>query len=604
MAGKKPTIAYDGGLDLPAETPSGKASSFQVTGDPRKVPSAPGSYLKMTTSRANFRAVGWQDDDFEKPMITIGVPYSNTMPCNNRFRELADVIAEEVEKNGGKAHIAMTPVISDGITNGSKPMRYSLISRDYIADCLEIMHEGYAADAMITLGGCDKSVPGVVQVLARMDIPGISLFGGPALPGKCTDKITLTDRGLDPGKVMEAIGAYSAGLIDVEELYRIECTALPGSGTCSAMFTACTMASAVEALGIALPGTASHPAVTEANQVTEQKVDDCRASVQALLAMIKAKQKARSIITRKSIENAITVIYALGGSTNAVLHILAIAREAEVPLTIHEFGDIGAKVPLIGNLSPHGPFHMADLDTLGGVQAVMKELFEAGMIHGDCMTVTGMTVAENLAGIPSLSERPAQEILYPVAKPVSPAGNHLLVLSGNMAPESAVLKLSGKVYDKFVGPAVCFDDEDLAFEAIVDGKVKKGCVLVIRYEGPKGAPGMPEMLSPGAALVGAGLGKDVALVTDGRFSGASHGIMIGHVSPEAAAGGPIAFVQDGDVVTIDARNKLLSVDVTDEVMAARKANWTPPQKLQGKLGAVLGKYAKVVNSAHVGATTY
>lgn len=599
---KSVPIAYDGNTETQATL--NKKQSYGITGDPRKEPSAPGSVLKMTTSRANFRAVGWKDDDMSKPIITIGMPYTNTMPCNNKFRELADIMCEEIEKLGGKPHIAGTPVISDGLTNGSKAMRYSLISRDYIADCMEIMHEGYMADAIITLGGCDKTVPGAVMPIARLDLIGITLFGGPALAGKC-DGITLTDRGLDPGQVMEAIGAYPAGVIDVEELYKIECIALPGSGTCSAMFTACTMASAVEALGMTVPGTASHAAVSRHGAdapVSEMKKQDCRDSVATLFALLKSGLTARQIITRKSMENAISVVYALGGSTNAVLHLLAIAHEAEVDISIHEFGEIGSKIPLIGNLSPHGKWHMTDLDGVGGIPAVMKELYEAGFIHGDCMTVTGKTVAENLAAVPSLSERGAQDVLFPVSKPFSPAGNHMLILSGNLASESAVLKLSGKIYDKFVGPAICFDDEDLAFEAIVKGKIQKGSVLIIRYEGPKGSPGMPEMLSPGAALVGAGLGKDVALVTDGRFSGASHGIMIGHVTPEAAAGGTLALVKDGDIVTIDAPNKQLSVDVSDEVLATRRASWKYVSKITNDRG-VLAKYARSVKSAHVGATT-
>lgn len=360
-------------------------------------------------------------------------------------------------------HISMTPVISDGLTNGTKAMRYSLVSRDYIADCIEIMHNGYFSDAIITLGGCDKTVPGVVMPIARLDLVGISLFGGPSLPGKC-EGLTLTDRGTDPGVVMEAIGAYPAGVIDVEELHKIECTALPGSGTCSAMFTACTMASAVEAMGLTVPGTASHPAVTPDNAIPDEKIQDCVNTAQMLFAMLKSGLSGRKIITRKSMENAVAVVYALGGSTNAVLHLLAIAHEAEIDFTIHDIGEIGAKVPLIGNLSPHGKFHMVDLNGIGGVPTVMKELLHAGLLHGDCMTVTGKTVAENVAALPTLSERGAQQILFPVAAPLSPAGNHLLIIRGNLAPDSAVLKLSGKIYDKFVGPAMCFNDEDDAFK--------------------------------------------------------------------------------------------------------------------------------------------
>jgi len=368
------------------------------------------------------------------------------------------------------------------------------------------------------------------------------------------------------------------------------------------MFTACSMASAVEALGMTHPGTAAHAAVTRSNDVTDQKKQDCIDTVHTLFGMLRQGLKASDIITPKSIENAIMVVYAVGGSTNCILHLLAIAHEAQIPLDIHDMGALGAKIPLIGNLSPHGPWHMVDLDTVGGVPAVMKELLEAGFLHGDCMTVTGKTVAENLESVPTLASRGEQDILLPVAKPLSPAGNHILMLKGNLATESAVLKLSGKQMDFFEGPAQCYDDEDLAFEAIVKGHVKKGSVIVIRYEGPAGSPGMPEMLSPGAALVGAGLGKYVALVTDGRFSGASHGIMIGHVSPEAQVGGPLALVQDGDIVTIDAKNKGLSFNVSDEEQAKRRAVWKPPNKITNPRG-VLAKYQRQVGSAHTGAVT-
>lgn len=353
-----------------------------------------------------------------------------------------------------------------------------------------------------------------------------------------------------------------------------------------------------------VPGTASHPAVTPENDVTDQKKQDCKDTVTALFSMLKQGIKARDIITRKSMENAVMVVYALGGSTNAILHLLAIAHEADVQISIHEIGEIGGRIPLIGNLSPHGPFHMVHLDEVGGVPAVMRELIAAGLAHGDCKTITGKTWNENLddMGIKTVAEMGDQKVLFPVSKPLSAGGNHLLIISGNLATDSAVLKLSGKVYDKFVGPAICFDDEDVAFQAIVAGKIKKGQVLVIRYEGPKGSPGMPEMLSPGAALVGSGLGKEVALVTDGRFSGASHGIMIGHVTPEAADCGPIALVRDGDIITVDARNKALTVDVSDEEMAARKLLWKPINKAGNPRG-VLAKYAKVVQSAHHGAVT-
>lgn len=587
-----------------------KRESYKITGDPRKPDGAPNSFVKMTCARSNFRAAGWKDDDFRKPVITIAAPYSNSMPCNNQFRDLADVLGEEIERLGGKAHFCYTPVISDGQSQGTKAMRYSLISREVITDCIETMHEGYHADAIITLAGCDKSVPAAVMPLARKDLMGISLFGGPALPGLLHDCHGDKEKGvkvLDPGKVMEAIGAYGQGLIDVEELHRIECAGLPGSGTCSAMFTACTMAAIVEAMGMSLPGHSSHPAASreDPRSVTELKRQDCAATAAAIFNLMEKGISARQIVTKKALENAVTVCYALGGSTNAVLHLLAIAHEAGIPeeeFNIETIHVVGQQVPLIGNLSPHGKYHMTDLDNVGGLPLVMRELLDAGLLHGDCLTVTGKTVAENLRGVAAVTALGrTQDVVFPISAPLAPAGNHILVLRGNLAPNSAVCKLSGKTDVELIGPARCFNDEDEAFEAIMAGKIKKGDVLVIRYEGPKGAPGMPEMLSPGAALVGAGLGKHVALVTDGRFSGASHGIMVGHVSPEAAMGGPIALLQDGDIITVRPGKRELSVALSEEELQARRASWTPVirQGLQG----VLGKYASTVRSAHLGATT-
>lgn len=586
-----------------------KKESYRITGDPTLPDGANGSYVKMTCSRANFRAVGYKDADFQKPIVTVGAPYTNTMPCNNQFRDYADIIAEELERMGGKAHLAFAPVISDGQTQGTHAMRYSLISRELICDTIEAMHEGYHADAIITLAGCDKTVPGVVMPLARKNLIGISLFGGPALPGQskraCGDD--KPPRNMDPGTVMEAIGAYGNGLIDVEELHRVECAALPGSGTCSAMFTACTMASAVEAMGMSLPGTSGHAATTREDYraVTDQKRADCARTVEALFNLMEKGIRARDIITAKSLENAVMVIYAVGGSTNAFLHLLAIAHEAEISqesFNIERMHEVGQRIPILANVSPHGRFHMHDLDGVGGVPAVMRELLDAGLLHGDCLTVSGKTVAENLAGVPAVSGRGPQEVLRPFGDPYAPKGNHIVVLSGNLAPQSALVKLSGKQDIRHSGPARCFDAEEDAFRAVMEGKIQKGDVLVIRYEGPKGSPGMPEMLSPGAALVGAGLGKYVPLVTDGRFSGASHGIMVGHVTPEACDGGPIALIRDGDVVTVAPGERLLSVDLSAAELDARRAAWQPPSTKPGTRG-VLARYQKNVASAHFGATT-
>jgi dihydroxy-acid dehydratase len=469
------------------------------------------------------------------------------------------------------------------------------------------MHEGYKADAIITLGGCDKSVGGVVMPLARKDLVGVSLFGGPALPGLLEHDCGGEPRRLDGGAVAEAIGSYGTQLIDLEELHRIECAAAPGSGSCAAMFTACSMAFAVEGLGMALPGSASHPAMTreEPLAVPPIKRSDCTAVAEAVMNLLGVRLTSRQIITKKAMENAVTVIYACGGSTNCVLHLLAIAHEAEIPkdeFSIHDFDRVGTRVPLLANVSPHGKYHVDDIDRVGGLPVIMKELLVNGFLHGDCVTVTGKTVQENLANVSAISDLPDQDVLFPVAKPFAPAGNHILVLQGNLAPDSAICKLSGKQNVTHTGPAKCFDQEDDAFQAIMSGKIVKGDVVVVRYEGPKGSPGMPEMLAPGGALIGAGLGKDVALVTDGRFSGASHGIMIGHVTPEAAVGGPIGLIRDGDIVVLRPKERLLNVDISAEEMDARRAAWTPPAPKVGTRG-VLAKYASLVQSAHVGATT-
>jgi len=596
-----------------------KRESYKITGYPEKADGEANSSVKMTCARANFRAAGWKDADFKKPLITIAAPYSNSMPCNNQFRDLADIIAAEVEKRGGKPHFCFTPVISDGQSQSCKAMRYSLISRETITDCIEVMHEGYHADAIIALAGCDKSVPAAAMPLARKDLIGINLFGGPALPGlvpgsNCGSSASTAGaeesmRHLDPKSIMEAIGAYGTGLIDMEELHTIECQALAGSGTCSAMFTACTMSSAIEAMGLSLPGTASHPAMSRSDPrtVPDQKREDCAASVEALFNLLERNISARQILTKESLENAVAVVYACGGSTNAVLHLLAIAYEAGIPqdaFSIEDIHRVGFRIPLLANLSPHGRYHMSDLDAIGGIPVIMKELLEAGLLHGECLTVTGRTVAENLAETSNIAGCGQQDVLMPLAKPLAPAGNHILVLKGNLAPESAVCKLSGKQNVEHTGPCRCFDDEDDAFEAILAGSIKKGDVLVIRHSGPKGAPGMPEMLGPGSALIGAGLGKDVALVTDGRFSGASHGIMVGHVTPEAADGGPIGLLRDGDVVVLRPRDRFLGVELSDEELAARKVAWLAiPRPPRPNTKGVLDKYVRQVRSAHFGATT-
>ena len=581
-----------------------------LTGDPSKQAHEPGSVEKMLATRSNLRAIGWTDEDFEKPIVTIGSPWSNALPCNIHHRDLADMFVDAIERRGGKAFVCGTPVISDGETQGSFGMKYSLISRDYIADCIEIMHEGYMADAMINLAGCDKTVPAAAMPIPRHDSIGMVLYGGTALPGACDGCVnSYGGKGLDPKDVMESIGAYGAGKIDKKQLRDIETSALPGPGTCSAMFTANTMSSAIEALGLSPPHTSSVPTMNsiESNQSMNEEVKrNVETSADLLFDMLKSGLTSRQIVTRKSLENAITTVFALGGSTNAVLHLLAIAREAEVDLKIEDFNTIGSRVPLLSNLSPHGKYHMSDLHDIGGVPVVMKELLEHGFLHGDCLTVTGKSVEENLSNLPSTIPRD-QDVLFSVKKPFAPCGKHLTIVKGSLAPESAVVKLSGKQMTRFEGNAIVFENENEAYEAIMNGNhVKPGHVVVIRNEGPKGSPGMPEMLSPSAALVGSGLGKNVALVTDGRFSGATHGIMVGHVTPEATDGGPIAIIQDGDRIVIDTeRNDLSFLDLGSEEIESRLEHWRRQGggKIQHRSG-VLRKYANMVSSAHYGAVTH
>ena len=613
---------------IPPQSSPLKRRSKNLTGDPDPNVSAssPGSYAKMTASRANLRATGWKDEDFSKPVITVGSPWSNALPCNFHVRELADQVCASIEKHGGKAFVCGTPVISDGMTNGSDGMKYSLISREIIADCIETFHEGYMADAMITLGGCDKSTPAALMPIPRVDGIGVTLYAGTAMPGRCEGCSNgKGGEGLDAGVLMEAIGSYGVGRMSQEELDRLERYALPGSGTCSAMFTANTMSSAIEALGMSIPGSSSRPALYSSSETVDE-------SVRCLFLCMERNIKARDIMTVEAFENAATMVYALGGSTNAYLHLLALARECDLQdqFDIDKFHNVGQNVPLIGNLSPHGPYHMSDLHDLGGVPVAMRELLQAGLLHGDALTVTGQTIEENVVQYfdPINNERKKEKyemerekkelniendvrnttggVIYSTSEPLSLPGNHLTVLRGSLATESAILKLSGKDIPHFEGPANVFDDEFSAYEAVTSGKITKGEVLVIRNEGPKGSPGMPEMLSPGAALVGAGLGKHVALVTDGRFSGASHGIMVGHVTPEAAEGpekSMLSLVENGDVIRIDAKKRTLDLKVDETTLKERKKVW----KYKGKekiLRGVFKKYVNSVSSAHLGSVTY
>jgi dihydroxy-acid dehydratase len=565
-----------------------KHRSTMLTGTPGGA-----DWAKRAAARAMLRAVDFTDEDFAKPIITVACPYTNATPCNDHIRNLGDILSREIGNAGGKAFLFGTPVISDGETMGMEGMKYSLMSRDLIADCIETMHEGYAADGILTLSGCDKSIPGALMPILRNNAIGLTLYGGTILPG------IYKGEDLTVVSAFEAVGAHGAGKMTDEELHQVECHSCPGAGSCGGMYTANTMASAIEALGMSVPGSASHAAVDRRNRISARKRKDCVDSVRALTGLLDRGIRARDIATKEAFENAITVMIALGGSTNGVLHLLALAHEAKVTLTLDDFQRIGQKVPLLGNFKPSGKYVMSDLDRIGGLPMVMKSLLGAGLLHGQCLTVTGKTVAENLADAPRV--RRGQDIFFSPERPFAPPGRHITVIRGNLAPEGAVLKLSGKELDHHTGPARVFEREEDALDAILSGKIRKGDVIVIRYEGPMGGPGMREMLSPSAALMGAGLGKDVALITDGRFSGGTHGIMVGHIAPEAQAGGPIVVVREGDRITINPKDRSISLEAGDAEIAARLSRWKAPEPKYRR--GVMGKYAKLVGSASHGAVT-
>lgn len=550
-------------------------------------------WAKRAPARGMMRAVGFTDEDFKKPLITVASPHTNITPCNAHIDTLGKMIMQEVEKEGGKSIIFGTPVVTDGETMGMEGMKYSLVSRELIADCIEMMHEAYAADGAITLSGCDKTIPASLIPLARNNSIGITLYGGTILPGK------LNNQDVNIVSIFEAVGKLSSGKIDERQLHEIECHSCPGNGSCGGMYTANTMASAIEALGMSITGSASHPAVDRNNIISKKKQKDCKNTVKALFQLLKKGIHVRDIMTREAFENAITIVMALGGSTNAVLHLLSLAHEADIALGLEDFNRIAKKVPLIGNFSPFGTYMMEHLDMIGGVPMVIKMLLDAGLIHGKCLTVTGKTIAENVENAPKRSE--GQNIIYNLEHPFAPPMHHIIILHGNLAPDGAVLKLSGKELDHHTGFARVFEKEEDALSAILSGKIKKGDVIVIRYEGPKGGPGMREMLSPSSALMGRGLGRDVALITDGRFSGGTHGIMVGHISPEAQAGGPIAIVKEGDEITIDLQKKSIDVALSNEEIKERLRKWNAPP-LKYKRG-VLAKYARLVSSASKGAVT-
>ncbi len=550
-------------------------------------------WIERTAARTMLRAVRFTSEDFDKPIIALAVPYTNGTPCNDHVRALGDLVQQAIEEAGGKAIVFGTPVVSDGISMGTEAMKYSLVSREVIADSIELMTEGYRVDAVITLSGCDKTIPGALMPIARNNLTGLTLYGGSILPGE------YRGQPLNIVSAFEAIGAHCAGKIDAEELHAIECHACPGAGSCAGMYTANTMASAIEALGMSLPGAASNLAVDRDNRVSAEKREDCVRAARAVMALLQSGLKASDIMTRKAFDNALTVAWALGGSTNAVLHLLALAHEAGVPLTLDDIEQVTARVPLLGNFKPFGKYVMNDLHAIGGLPMVMKTLLDAGFLHGDCLTVTGRTLAENLAEAPRRPD--GQDVFYSPDHPYAPARQHIRILRGNLAAEGCVLKISGKEMTRFTGPARVFDREEYALEAILAGRIRAGDVVVIRYEGPRGGPGMREMLSPSSALMGAGLGKDVALVTDGRFSGGTHGIMIGHVAPEAQNGGALAVVRENDIIEIDLDRAELNLKVDDDEIARRMAQWQAPAPRYAR--GVLAKYARLVSSASRGAVT-
>ena len=539
-------------------------------------------------NRAMLRAVGFQDEDFDKPMVGVASLFSDITPCNSHLDRLARKAIEGIRSAGGVPQIFGAPTVSDGISMGHMGMRYSLVSREVIADCLETVSGAMNHDGLLAIGGCDKNMPGCVMALARLNVPGIFVYGGSILPGKGPD-----GEDVDIVSIFEAVGKFQAGMIDEKKLHKIECESCPSAGSCGGMYTANTMSSAIEAMGMSLPFDASYPAISAS------KEREAYQAGKALIGLVNANIRPRDIITRKSLENAYTFVLALGGSTNAVLHLMAIAREAEVEWTLDDFDRLGPKVPHLADLKPGGKYVMYDLHQAGGTPTVLKALLDAGFLLGDCITVTGNTLAENLQDVPSVYAK-KQKVILPIDKPMHPTG-HIVILKGNLSPEGSVAKVAGLKERAITGPAKVFDGEEACFQAIQAQKIVAGDVVIIRGEGPVGGPGMREMLSITGALMGQGLGESVGLITDGRFSGGTHGLVVGHVAPEAWTGGLIAFVHDGDSITIDADKKVLSLNVPQAEIAKRKADWTKPA-LRVQRG-VLAKFARLVSSASEGAVT-
>jgi dihydroxy-acid dehydratase len=558
-------------------------SREQKASDPRGYSRVVMDGVKQAPARAMLRAVGFQDEDFVKPQIGVASTWANVTPCNMHIAELARQAAAAVDAFGGKSVLFNTITVSDGISMGTPGMRYSLLSRELIADSIETVVGAAGFDGFVAIGGCDKNMPGCAMAMARLNRPSIFVYGGTIRPG--------TNR-RDIVSVFEAVGAHAAGKLTDEGLLEIERTAIPGPGSCGGMYTANTMASAIEALGLSLPGSSAQEAVGE------DKHSDCHRAGEAVVRLVRAGLKPRDILTRRAFENAITVVIALGGSTNAVLHLLAIAHDARVRLALDDFTRIGRRVPVLADLKPSGRYLMSELVAIGGIQPLMKMLLEGGLLHGDCLTVTGTTVRENLENVAMYPS--GQDIVRPLKAPLK-KDSHLVILYGNLAPEGAVAKITGKEGERFEGRARVFEGEERATQAILDGRVRAGDVVVIRGEGPRGGPGMREMLSPTSAISGRGLGEKVALITDGRFSGGSHGFVVGHISPEAARGGPLALVRSGDRISIDALKREVRLEIPAAELRRRRAAWKPGRP--AALSGALAKYAHLVGSASQGAVT-
>lgn len=539
--------------------------------------------VEQAPSRAMLYPTGFKTEDFSKPQIGVASTWSMVTPCNMHINELADAACMGADEAGAKSVLFNTITVSDGISMGTPGMRYSLVSREVIADSVETVVGAQGFDGFVAIGGCDKNMPACAIAMARMDRPSVFVYGGTILPGVERRDIV---------SVFEAVGGHAAGTVSDIQLKEVEETAIPGPGSCGGMYTANTMASSIEALGLSLPGSSAQ------NAVSQDKKQDSYNAGAAVQNLIKLGIKPSDILSKEAFENAITVTIALEGSTNAVLHLLAIAHAANIPLSLDDFSRVGKRVPVLADMRPAGQYAMSDLIEIGGIQPLMKLLLAEGLLHGDCLTVTGKTLAENLADV---EDYPAeQKIIRPMSNPIK-KDSHLVIMRGNLAPEGAVAKITGHEGLEFTGNARCFHGEEAAMAAIMDGQVQKGDVVVVRYEGPKGGPGMREMLSPTSAINGRGLSQDVALLTDGRFSGGSRGFVVGHVTPEAHLGGPIALVEDGDSITINAETAEVRLDVSDAELAQRRANWSAPQAYTQR--GTLAKYAQLVSSASEGAVT-